>query len=96
MWHQDSINIEDVAETSDLFGYALTAWNFGGVGSAADLAVGVPLENVGTTECGAVSTLYGSPAANGLVSTGDQFWSQSSPGVPGDCETGDNFGRALY
>lgn len=96
MWHQDSINIEDVAETSDLFGYALTAWNFGGVGSAADLAVGVPLEDIGTIECGAVSTLYGSPAANGLVSTSDQFWNQSSAGVPGDCETGDNFGRALY
>jgi hypothetical protein len=28
-WHQDTINIDDVAETGDRFGSALTAWNFG-------------------------------------------------------------------
>jgi FG-GAP repeat len=56
----------------------------------ADLAIGVPFEDVGGVDgAGAVQVLYGS--STGLTST-DQFWTQDSPGVPGSGESGDNFG----
>ena len=37
--------------------------------------------------------IYG--ARKGLRATGNQFWSQDSPGVPGAAATGDYFGWAL-
>jgi hypothetical protein len=61
---------------------------------ADDLAVGVPLENVGAiVGAGAVNVLYGS--ASGLTGTGSQLFSQDTPGVPGAAETDDGFGFAL-
>jgi hypothetical protein len=60
----------------------------------ADLAVGVPFENVGAiVDAGAVNVIYGSP--DGLASPGNQFWSQDSTGVGDASETGDEFGAAL-
>jgi nucleoside phosphorylase len=63
--------------------------------SYADLAVGVPLEDVGAIEdAGAVNVLYGS--ATGLRASGSQFWHQDIPGMEGDgAEPGDRFGSAL-
>jgi hypothetical protein len=59
-----------------------------------DLAIGVPGEDLGAvTDAGAVNVLYGS--ATGLRSTGNQFWSQNSPGVPSDAENGGLFGATL-
>ena len=61
---------------------------------ADDLAVGVPLDNVGTVVgAGAVNVLYGS--ATGLSGTGSQLVSQNTPGVPGNAEVDDGFGFAL-
>ena len=107
-WDQDDVNIEEVAEQGDRFGWSLTAWNFG-KGGQADLAIGVPFEDFpvsGTSQpaanAGGVNVIYGSPpgstqsASNGLTTLGDQFWSQASPGVPGGVESGDSFGQALY
>jgi len=60
----------------------------------ADLAVGVPAENVGGIDnAGAVNVLYGTAA--GLTGTGSQLFTQDSPGVGSAAEPGDLFGRAL-
>jgi hypothetical protein len=60
----------------------------------ADLAVGVPDEDVGAASgAGAVSVLYGT--ATGLSSAGNQFWNQDSQGILDLSEDGDSFGEAL-
>lgn len=59
-----------------------------------DLAVGVPDEDIGgVSDAGAVNVIYGS--ASGLVSAGNQFWHQNSPGILDAAENGDNFGSSL-
>src|SRR5205823_845404 len=59
-----------------------------------DLAVGVPIESVASiTYGGAVNVIYGSPS--GLTATGNQFWTQDSAGIPGDADSGDQFGVSL-
>jgi hypothetical protein len=59
-----------------------------------DIAVGVPLEDVGTaSDAGAVNVIYGS--AGGLSDVGDQLWTQQSFGVFDAAEIGDHFGEAL-
>ncbi len=65
----------------------------------ADLAVGVPGEDIGSTrDAGMVNVLYG--GATGLTAAGDQAWSQDTAGVRGTSEggpafAGDAFGSAL-
>jgi hypothetical protein len=60
----------------------------------ADLAVGVPHEDIGAEAgAGAVNVLYGT--ATGLSSAGNQFWSQNSQGILDSSESGDHFGDAL-
>src|SRR5919198_518120 len=60
-WTQDSTGVAGSAETRDDFGFSLAAANFG-KSSQADLAVGVPGEDLaGNTFAGAVNVLYGSP-----------------------------------
>jgi FG-GAP repeat len=60
----------------------------------ADLAVGVPEEDVGSVvDGGAVNVLYGSP--DGLTGAGSQFFTQDSPGVANSTEAYDNFGDTL-
>jgi hypothetical protein len=76
-------------EFNDLFGRSLATGDFNHDGFA-DLAVGAPFENSGSTpDAGAVSVLYGS--AGGLTRTGGQIFTQvgSAP------EAGDGFGFAL-
>jgi len=61
---------------------------------AADLAVGVPGEDVGSiSDAGAVNVLYGS--AGKLTGTGSQIFTQDTPGVGSSAEVGDFFGDAL-
>ena len=93
LWHQGIAGVEGGAETGDWFGWRLTAGDFNGDGRA-DLAVGVPHEDVGAiVNAGAVNVLYG--VASGLTATGDQLWDQDSPGVQEMAEANDEFGRAL-
>ena len=93
-WSQDSANIAGGAETGDAFGYTLSAGNFG-KSFHADLAIGVPFEDLGTiSNAGSVNVIYGSAA--GLAATGNQLWSQDSAGIPGSAESGDEFGFALH
>jgi hypothetical protein len=70
--------------------------DFNGDG-AADLAIGVPRATVaGVDDAGAVTVLYGTPAM-GLQAGApdDQRWTQTSGGIEGDPETGDQFGLAV-
>jgi hypothetical protein len=58
----------------------------------ADLAIGVPAEDVGLVQdCGAVNVIYGS--ATGLTATNSDFFTQASFGKV--CETSDWFGASL-
>jgi disulfide bond formation protein DsbB len=96
-WTQDTPNILDtsepddgVAETgdsSDTMGFSVAAANLG-KSSHADLAIGVPGEDVGATmDAGAVAVLYGS--TTGLSPTGNQLWHQDRPGIVDVAESTD-------
>ena len=96
------LDVQDEEEEGDNFGAALTAWDFNGDGFA-DLSIGVPGEDLGTTvDAGAVNVLYGRTDSQGLrrddngFVAGDQFWSQASSGIIDTSEAGDGFGKALY
>jgi hypothetical protein len=86
--------VGDAIEADDRFGSSLTAWNFGRT-TQADLAVGVPLENVGTAaNAGLVHVIYG--ASTGLTPTGSQVWRQGAGGIPETAAADDRFGQTLY
>lgn len=104
---QNTPGVQETAEVSDNFGFALAAGNFDGRGGA-DLAIGVPGENNGR---GAVQVLYsGPPNPDTPNSAGDtdglavgtpgqpsfnQFLHQNATGIDGTSEDGDHFGYAL-
>ncbi len=100
IWTQSTTDVNDLAETGDVFGGSLSSGDFNGDGRD-DLAVGVPTEDVDTgagtiTFAGAVNVLYGS--SNGLSATSprpDQFWTQNSPDVNDLVEINDFFGSSL-
>lgn len=100
-WHQDSIaRVEDAAEADDRFGAILAAGDFNADGYA-DLAIGVPHEDLsGIIDAGAVNVLYGSASA-GLTTAGNQFWHQhilpplGTAGPADEAEEDDRFGTAL-
>jgi hypothetical protein len=94
LWHQNVPGVQDDAEAGDAFGAALAASDFGGQ-SEADLAIGVPGEDLGTvSDAGAVAVLYGD-ASEGLRAQGNQLWTQDSADVADETEAGDRFGTAL-
>lgn len=72
---------------------AARPFDFNGDGYG-DLAVGVPLDDVGSArDAGSVNVLYGGPS--GTTAAGGQLWSQNSAGVAGAAERGDRFGKAF-
>ena len=92
LWHQGRKGIKNKLEKNDHFGEVLASGDFDADGYA-DLAVGIPFENLGSVrDAGAVQVLYGSAA--GLTAR-DQVWHQGKPGVPGNSERDDSFGYAL-
>jgi FG-GAP repeat protein len=91
-WNQDSAGIFGRAESGDHFGESLAAANFGD-SFHADLAVGVPLENLAAVDDGGVNVIYG--ASSGLTAAGNQFWGQDEAGIFGRAEPGDHFGESL-
>ena len=92
LWHQGRKGIKNKLEKNDHFGAVLASGDFDADGYA-DLAVGIPNENLGSVrDAGAVQVLYGSAA--GLTAR-DQVWHQGKPGVLGNSERDDHFGRTL-
>jgi hypothetical protein len=90
---QGAGGVAGTAEQGDGFGFALAAGDFNNDGFA-DLAVGVPFEDIGAiAEAGAVNVLYG--AAGGLSAAGNQQFWQGAGGVAGVAEDFDVFGFAL-
>jgi hypothetical protein len=99
-------NPEGTEEAGDRFGEVLTMGDFNG-DSYADLAVGIPLEdlfvivnNVGSevTDVGVVQVFYGS--ANSLNLPSAEWWRQDGYRFGGDMygsalESGDRFGESL-
>ena len=95
-WTQDGTNIDNQAETGDMFGRSLVIGDFNADGFD-DLVVGVPVEDLGSSiNAGAVHVIYGS--SSGLSATSvhaDQFWTQDSTDIDDIAEPGDLFGSSL-
>jgi hypothetical protein len=93
VFHQDSANMNDTAETEDQFGAAVGAGDFNG-DNRSDLAVGIPNEGIGlVTGAGAAQVLYG--GAGGLSAAGDQVFHQDSADMNDTAEMDDRFGSAV-
>jgi FG-GAP repeat len=93
LFTQASPGMVGTAEDGDQFGQALAVGDFDNDG-VADLAVGVPEEDLGTTSsAGAVNVLYG--GVDGLSGAGSQLFTQDSPGVVGTAEVGDVFEQTV-
>jgi FG-GAP repeat protein len=84
-WYQSG----DQREWYDHFGWALAAGDFNGDGYD-DLAIGVPHEDLGYGDAGAVNVAYG-PSNH----PEQQFWHQDVANVEDVAEYYDNFGWAL-
>ncbi|MFD9492226.1 MULTISPECIES: FG-GAP-like repeat-containing protein [unclassified Streptomyces] len=90
---QNTPGVPGVNETGDEFGLALAAGDVTGDGYP-DLAVGVPGEDIGSTDsAGSVVLLKGGP--KGPTGSGALAFSQSTSGVPGASEQGDRFGEEV-
>jgi FG-GAP repeat len=94
LFRQGADGVAGSAETRDRFAKALSAGDFNHNGFA-DLAVGVPGENIGSIhDNGVVQILHG--GVGGLAGAGSQLFWQGAGGVAGSgAETDDNFGSAL-
>jgi len=92
--HQDRPGVPGTADRLDNFGHSLAAGNLG-KGRFEDLAVGVWKDRVATPDdaAGAVNVFYGS--ANGLATTGSQWWNQDTPGMLDQPESPDRFGYSV-
>jgi hypothetical protein len=94
-WTQGKRVVRDAAQGGDQFGATLRAGDFNGDGFA-DLAVGVPGEDVKTAvDAGATNVLYGSATRLQATSPEDQFWTQNTPDVREIAQGGDQFGGSL-
>jgi hypothetical protein len=92
-WTQASAGVPGVAAKGDLFGMALGCANYGRT-RRADLAIGVPFDEVGTrVDAGRVEVMYGRSTT--LTTAGIQSWTQDSSGVRDAAEPGDHCGISL-
>lgn len=91
---QGTAGVPGAGEEGDQFGDALDAGDVNADGYA-DIAVGVPYEDIagGGVDAGAFVLLKG--GAKGLTGSGAQAFHQHTSGVPGVAEAGDRFGAAL-
>jgi hypothetical protein len=94
---QDTAGVPGSSETNDQFGNALAFGDFNGDGRA-DLAAASAGEDLGSVPnvidgTGAVTVLYAGTTT--LTTAGAKLFSQSTAGVPGTSEAGDQFGYWL-
>jgi hypothetical protein len=95
LWTLDSADVEEEAGPWDLFAWALAAGDYDGDGFA-DLAIGIPLENIGDVlNAGGVHVLFGSAEGLQATSPDDQHWTQDSPDVEDQVEAADEYGAVL-
>jgi FG-GAP repeat protein len=94
-WSQASPDVQGSGpEAGAQFGFCLAFGDFNRDGYS-DLAICVSYLDVdGVSDAGAVEVLYGSAAGLQATAPDDQLWSQNSPGVHGEAEAGDAFGRS--
>jgi len=97
VWHQNYLDIYDVAEKDDHFGWSLAAGDLTANG-CADLIVGAPDEDVAdgygeVQDAGAVNVIHGAPKIGLDTASGTQFWSQLT--LPGELERSDHFGWSV-
>lgn len=92
-WYQQLSSLADRGQSGDLFGTALAAADFNSDGYA-DLAIGVPGEDVGSNQnAGAVHIIY---SYNGRLSSSyDRLIHQDSSGINGTAQQNANFGTSL-
>jgi hypothetical protein len=91
--NQDTGAVPGGTEAGDGFAFSLAAGDFNRDGYA-DLAVGVPFEDVGTiVDAGAVDVLLGS--ASGITTTGSTAFDEGVGAIPDNPETGDDWGYVL-
>jgi hypothetical protein len=90
---EDDLSSSDGSEAGDLFGRSLDIADFNGDGYG-DLAIGSPKDDISLQfDTGAVAVMYGSAA--GLTPTGNQFFSQDTPGMLDECEPNEWFGWSV-
>lgn len=89
-WNQHVPGMPGDPANQDAFGRRLATGDFDGDGYE-DMVVGITGD--GPLKSGSVHVFYGS--ASGFTAADSQLWNQESPGVPGDDEPNDLFGRGL-
>lgn len=72
LWHQDASGVIGVAEDDDRFGAAVAVGDFDSDG-LADVAIGVPSEDLGGTDEGVIQILYSTET--GPTAAGDEMFS---------------------
>jgi hypothetical protein len=93
LWHQDVEGVPGARQSGDLFGASLLIRNLGR-GAPADLVIGAPGEDSGTSnDAGRIYVMY--CADSGVTARRVQKWEQDSRGVIDDGEHADRFGSAL-
>jgi hypothetical protein len=94
IWSQDSAGVVGIARAGDAFGFALVMAPLDN-GPLADLAIGVPFDNVvSTPNAGGVNFLLGTGSGLSAAGAGQRF-TQNTSGIAGTAETDDGFGLSL-
>jgi len=97
-FHQNTTGVAGSIQTSDNFGASLLAANFTGDSSGGhacdDLIVGVPGEDIGYVDVGAMQLFPGS--SSGLDIVNDVWFRQAHLGAEGSHEADDEFSTWLY
>lgn len=91
--HQDIPGVEDDAEDSAFYGWALAVGDFDG-DRTEDLAVGAPDHDASAEDAGLVHVFYGDPVTT-LVNRRQQIFTQDTEGVADSAELEDFFGESL-
>jgi len=91
---QETKGVVGTSQFDDEFGFSLTTGDFNG-DSFDDLVIGASGEHLvdNGVERGGVYVLYGS--STGPKGSGSQFFTQDTPGIPGEAENLEHFGSTL-